>query len=155
MCVCIHFFFAKPFKSNLGTSWHIVTSLNNSACFMPYQRKRILYYVNTSFSHFKKITMTLKYNLGVPIVVQWKQIWPGTMRLWVPSLASLRIQRCCELWCRSQTWLGYGVAVAVAGSWSSHSTPSLGSSICHGCSPKMQIYLYLYIYRYRYRYIYI
>ena len=39
------------------------------------------------------------------------------MRLRVPSLASLsglRIQRCHELWCRSQTRLGSHVAVAVA-----------------------------------------
>ena len=37
------------------------------------------------------------------------------MRLWVQSLASLsglRIWRCCELWYRSQTWLGSGIAVA-------------------------------------------
>ena len=35
-------------------------------------------------------------------------------------------------------WLGSGVAVAVvwAGSYSSDSTPSLGTSICRGCSPK-------------------
>ena len=34
--------------------------------------------------------------------------------------------------------LGTCVAVAVveAGSYSSHSTPSLGTSICHGCGPK-------------------
>ena len=41
--------------------------------------------------------------MGVPIMVQQKQIWLGTMRLWVRSLALLsgsRIQRCCELWCR-------------------------------------------------------
>ena len=30
------------------------------------------------------------------------------------------------------------VAVAVAGSHSSDLTPSLGTSICHGCSPKKQ-----------------
>ena len=30
------------------------------------------------------------------------------------SLSGLRIQRCCELWCRSQMWLGSGVAVAMA-----------------------------------------
>ena len=38
---------------------------------------------------------------GFPIVVQWKQIQLGTMRLQVRSLASLsglRIQRCRELW---------------------------------------------------------
>ena len=54
---------------------------------------------------------------GVDIVVQWKQLQLGTMRLWVQSLASLsglRIWRCCELWCRSKTRLRFGVAVAVA-----------------------------------------
>ena len=33
----------------------------------------------------------------------------------IPGLVQwLRIQRCCELWCKSQTWLGSRVAVAVA-----------------------------------------
>ena len=38
-------------------------------------------------------------------------------------------------------WLGCGVAVTVvyAGSCSSDSTPSLGSSMYHRCSPKKQI----------------
>ena len=38
---------------------------------------------------------------GVSIVVQWKQIQLGTVRLWVQALAllsGLRIWRCCELW---------------------------------------------------------
>ena len=78
---------------------------------------------------------------GVPIVAQRKQIRLGTMRVWVRSLASLsglRIRHCLELWCRSQTRLGSGIAVAVAqaGSNSSDSIPSLGTSICHGCGPK-------------------
>ena len=78
---------------------------------------------------------------GVPEVEHWKWIWPGIMRLWVWSLASvseLRIRRCCELRCRSQTQLGSGVAVAAAqaGGYSSDWTPSLGTSICHGCSTK-------------------
>ena len=50
-------------------------------------------------------------------MVQRKQIPLGTMTLQVRSLASLgglRIRHCCELWCRSQTWLGSGIAVAVA-----------------------------------------
>ena len=36
-------------------------------------------------------------------------------------LSRLRIQHCCELWCRLQTWLrsGVGVAVAQAGGFSS------------------------------------
>ena len=51
---------------------------------------------------------------------------------------TLRIWHCRELWCRLQMWLGSGVAVAMvwAGSCSSDSTPSLGTSICHWCSPK-------------------
>ena len=56
------------------------------------------------------------------------------MRLWVRSLAllsGLRIQHWRELWCRSQTQLGFGVAVAMvqAGSCSSDSTSSLGTYI--------------------------
>ena len=63
------------------------------------------------------------------------------MRTQVRSLALLsvlRIQHCHELWCRLQMQLGSGVAVAVvyAGSYSSDSTPSMGTSICHRCSPK-------------------
>ena len=40
------------------------------------------------------------------------------MRTRVRSLALLhgfRIPHCCELWCRSQTWLGYGIAVVPIG----------------------------------------
>ena len=41
-------------------------------------------------------------------------------------LSGLRIRRCLELCCRSQTWLGSGSAVAVAevGSYSSNLTPA-------------------------------
>ena len=49
------------------------------------------------------------HGLGVPIVVHWKRIRLGTMRLWVRSLASLselKIWHCYELWCRLQTLLG-------------------------------------------------
>ena len=53
---------------------------------------------------------------GVPVIVQRKWIWLGTMRLWVGSLASLtglRIWYCHELWYRLQTWLGSCIAVAL------------------------------------------
>ena len=45
---------------------------------------------------------------------------------------------CCEPWCRSQTRLRSCTAVAVAevGRYSSNWTPSLGTFICRGCSPK-------------------
>ena len=61
----------------------------------------------------------------------------------VQSLASLRgldIPRCHDLWRREQMQLKSHIAVAVvsAGSCSSDSTPNLGMSICHRCSPKMQ-----------------
>ena len=42
-------------------------------------------------------------NSGVPIVAQWKRIWLVSMRMWVPSLATisgLRIHCCRELRCR-------------------------------------------------------
>ena len=60
------------------------------------------------------------------------------MRVWsLASLSGLKIQHCCELWCRLQTWLRFRVAVAVAyaSSYSSDLTPSLGTSICCGCCP--------------------
>ena len=47
---------------------------------------------------------------------QWKRIQLGTMRLRVQSLVLLSglIFRCCRgLWCRSQTWLGSGMAAAL------------------------------------------
>ena len=42
------------------------------------------------------------------------------------------------VWCTLKSWLGSGVAMAqvLAGNYSSDSTPSLGTSICHGCGPK-------------------
>ena len=76
-------------------------------------------------------------------MAQRKRIRLGSMRLWVQSLASLsglRIWRCHELWCRLQTRLGSGIAVAVvqAHGYSSDLIPSLGTSTCHGCGPKNQ-----------------
>ena len=64
-----------------------------------------------------------------------------SMRTQVRSLvllSGLRIQCCCELWYRLQTWFGSHVAVAVvqAGRYSSNSIPSLGTSICHRCGTK-------------------
>ena len=72
---------------------------------------------------------------------QQKQTRLASMRTQVPSPASLsglRIPCCRELWSRSQTWLGSGVAVAVAqaSGHSSNLTPGLGTSICRGCGPK-------------------
>ena len=57
----------------------------------------------------------------------------------IPGLThGSKIRCCCELCCRLQTWLKSGVAMAVvqASSYSSDSTPSLGTSMCHGCGTK-------------------
>jgi len=65
-----------------------------------------------------------------PVVAQWKWIQPVFLRMQVwssASLSGLKIRRCPELWCRSQTRLG-------SGSYSSGST--LGTSICRGWSWK-------------------
>ena len=62
-----------------------------------------------------------------------------SMRIQVQSLAllsGLGIQHCHKLWYGLQAQLGSHVAAAVAGSCSSYSTPNLGTSMCHKCSPK-------------------
>ena len=82
-----------------------------------------------------------KKKRGVPVVAQRKQIRLGTMRWRIQLLTLLSVLRilCCqELWCGSQTWLGSGIAVAVAeaGGYRSNWTPTLAISICRGCGPK-------------------
>ena len=82
--------------------------------------------------------------MGIREFPSWRsgqRIRLGTMRLRVrslPLLSGLTIRRCRELWCRLQTRLGSGVAVALAkaGGYSSDSTPSLGTSICRGSGPR-------------------
>ena len=89
--------------------------------------------------HSSHRTAISKLFEGVPVTAQWKRIWLVSLRTRVWSLASLsglRIQHCRELWCRSKMWLRSHVAVAVAGSFSSNLTPSLGTSVCLGCGPK-------------------
>ena len=54
------------------------------------------------------------------------------------SLSGLRIWGCPELWGRWQMRLRSGMAVTEADSCSFDSTPSLGTSMCCGCSPKTQ-----------------
>ena len=91
----------------------------------------------------------------VSIVAQQKRICLASMKMQVRSLAlpsEIRIWLCHELQCRLQAWLGSCVAVAVASSYSSNLTPSLGTSICHECGPKKEkIYIHIYIHRERER----
>ena len=62
----------------------------------------------------------------------------GTRVRSLVSLSGLRIWRCHEVQCNLQTHLKSGIAVAVlwASSYSSDSTPSLGTSIWHWWNPK-------------------
>ena len=56
-----------------------------------------------------------KYLLRVSVVAQQYRTQLVSMRMLVQSLASLselRVQHCCELWCRSQMRLRSQVAVA-------------------------------------------
>ena len=90
-------------------------------------------------SSFKKKKSNISTE-DCPLWLSGKQTRLVSMRTEIRSLASLsglRIQHCHELWCKLQTRLGSGVVVAVvwAGSYSCDSTPSLGTSICHKCSP--------------------
>ena len=60
---------------------------------------------------------------------------------WIPGLTQgVKDPAFRELWCRSQIQLGSHMAVALAqaGSCSSDSTPSTGTSICPGCDSKNQ-----------------
>ena len=59
-------------------------------------------------------TLQFKPNPGVPIVAQQKQLVTTRFRvLFLASLSGLRTQHCCELWCRSQTGLGFHIVVAM------------------------------------------
>ena len=99
-----------------------------------------------SFKSFPNLNVVFffffkKFYDGVPFMAQWKRILLASMRTQVRSLASLSglsIRRCHELWCRWQTQLGSGIAVALAQAspCSSDLTPGLGTSMCHGCDPK-------------------
>ena len=95
-----------------------------SLCLLNYRLWRndkgvYMYIIKYAKNIFKK---TIK-DTGVPIVARRKRIWLGTMRLRVWSLAllsGLRIRHCCELWCRLQTRLRSGIAVALALLWLWH-----------------------------------
>ena len=84
-------------------------------CFVVFHLGGSLYH----FFHvrgFRLAILALKEDSGVPVVAQQKRTQLGTikLRVWFLALLSgLSIWHCGELWCRWQTWLGSGVAVAV------------------------------------------
>ena len=63
------------------------------------------------------INITKEAKEEFPTWLSSYRTWLGSMTMWVQSLASisrLGIWHCRELWCRSKTWLGSCIAVAVA-----------------------------------------
>ena len=61
-------------------------------------------------------TIAKTWKQGIPVIAQWERAQRVSMRMQVWSLTSLselRIRHCHGLWCRSQTRLRSGVAVAV------------------------------------------
>ena len=72
---------------------------------------------NCESLYYTPVTYIILYiNYTSRELAQQKRIGLGTMRFQVQFLAlisGLRIQHCLELWCRSQTQLGSGIAVAV------------------------------------------
>ena len=91
----------------------------------------------------------------------WWKISRKLKRTQVRSLALLSGLRICVAMscsvgrrCGSDpVLLAVAVAVAQAGSYSSDLTPSLGTSICHGCGPKMTKKKYIYIYSWTQRFL--
>ena len=128
----------------------VTDSLNN------WERKEVIFYSLYNFFHmttlmwfffspYPRHTKVPGPGIKPAPLVQWKQIWLVSMKMWVWSLALLSgsgMWHCCEMRCRSQmqlgSWDALAVAVEQAGSCSSDSFPSLGTSICHRCGTKKQ-----------------
>ena len=79
---------------------------------MKWRTVHVLY----TFSIHLFIFMLYSAVINCSALLRNASVW-SSMRTWVQPLAllsGLRIQHCCELWCRSQTQFGFQVVVAVA-----------------------------------------
>ena len=114
----------RHYDLKLGCSKHMPLIARDCPCLVQFSSYKSLpsLFLQKS-SHF--------YNHPVKTIhIHWSgNELTGSMRMQVQSLASLSGLRIRELWCRSRTWLGAGVAVAVvqAGSYSSDLTPQPGN----------------------------
>ena len=104
--------FSLKWRTNLK-----VKSWGNSMWHRWWEKKVELFPIEKLLHSVYIFTDKINEYFGVPIVAHRKWIWLASMRMQVQSPASLsgvlRIWHCHELWCRSQMWLGSGVAVAV------------------------------------------
>ena len=131
------FGYGKIYFQGVSLTWPDTSFLSTQASFVA---PVCLYASAAGFPRTKDSKDQIR---GVPILAQWVTNPLVCTRMWVQSEASLsglRIQYCCELWRRLQTWLRSGIAVAVvkAVNCSSDSTPSLGTSKCRRFDPKKQ-----------------
>ena len=77
--------------------------------------KMIIPNIGCGYKDIESISDSKTSVIRVPVVAQWLTSLTSNHEDAVRSLvllSGLRIQCCCELWCRSQMWLGSRVAVA-------------------------------------------
>ena len=125
--------------NNLITSWMKVWRSGSTVIFFDHLHRKFSIADSTGLYGMEKKRKE-KNDWEFPLCPRALQTRLVSMRMWVWSLASLsglRIQSCCELWCRSQMQLGSLVAVAMvqASNCTSDLTPSLGISVLTQVQP--------------------
>ena len=117
----LKYYTIKNWELEKVMDWKVRVSRYQLLC-MEGINKKILLYSTENCIQYPMINHNgrehkIEYVLGVLVVAQWltnptrNHEVVGSV---LPLLSGLRIQRCRELWCRLQTWLGSRVAVARA-----------------------------------------